>query len=176
MIFSGKFQNPKWSPLLRIIQPIRSPENPGNTVVSIGHLTPWPENPEYHTRVWDNVSETEYFGVTLTHELSWSTHVNVVATNANRTQGFPRRNLRRCPFDFKETAFISMVRPVLEYASPIWDRYLRKYCDKLKRVQRRAARFTSRPPTCPPFWSHQRVCGSDGGVSRPNNGCLAYPG
>ena len=32
----------------------KSPENPGPTVVSIGHLTPWPENPGYRTQVWDN--------------------------------------------------------------------------------------------------------------------------
>ena len=37
-----------------MVQPIRSPENPGTTVVSIGHLTPWPENPGYRTQVWDN--------------------------------------------------------------------------------------------------------------------------
>ena len=35
-----------------------------------------------------------------------------------------------------------MVRSVLEYASPIWDPHLRKDCDQLERVQRRAARFT----------------------------------
>ena len=37
-----------------MVQPIRSPENPGTTVVSIVHLTPWPENPWYRTQVWDN--------------------------------------------------------------------------------------------------------------------------
>ena len=35
-----------------MVQPIRSPENPGTTVVSIGHLIPWPENPGYCTQVW----------------------------------------------------------------------------------------------------------------------------
>ena len=39
-----------------MVQQIRSPENPGTTVVSIGHLTPWPENPGYRTQVWGNVS------------------------------------------------------------------------------------------------------------------------
>ena len=39
-----------------MVQPIRSPENPGTTVVSIGHLIPWPENPGYRTQVWDNKS------------------------------------------------------------------------------------------------------------------------
>ena len=37
-----------------MVQPVRSPDNPGTTVVSIGHLTPWPEKPGYRTQVWDN--------------------------------------------------------------------------------------------------------------------------
>ena len=45
--------SPNGPHLLRMVQPIRSPENPGTTVVSIGHLTPWPENPGYSTQVWD---------------------------------------------------------------------------------------------------------------------------
>ena len=92
--------------------------------------------------ILETVSEAKYLGVTLTHELSWSTHVNLVATKANRTLGFLRRNLRKCPVALKETAYISMVHSVLEYASPIWDPHLRKDCDQLERVQRRAARFT----------------------------------
>ena len=45
--------SPNGPHLLRMVQPIRLPENPGTTVVSIGHLTPWPENPGYRIQVWD---------------------------------------------------------------------------------------------------------------------------
>ena len=53
-IFLARYRSPNETHLLRMVQPIRSPENPGTTVVSIGHLTPWPENPGYRTQVWDN--------------------------------------------------------------------------------------------------------------------------
>ena len=53
---SGKKQIPKWAPSARVVQPTRSPENRGTTVVSIGHWTLWPENPGHHTQVWDNMS------------------------------------------------------------------------------------------------------------------------
>ena len=52
--FLARYRSPNEPHLLRMVQPIRSPENPGTTVVSIGHLTPWPENPGYRTQVWDN--------------------------------------------------------------------------------------------------------------------------
>ena len=44
-----------------------------------------------------------------------------VCTKANRTIGFLRRNLPSCPQDVKETAYKRLVRPVLKYASPVWD-------------------------------------------------------
>ena len=52
--FLARYRSPNEPHLLRMVQPIRSPENPGTTVVSVGHLTPWPENPGYRTQVWDN--------------------------------------------------------------------------------------------------------------------------
>ena len=48
--------------LLQMVQPIRWPENPGTTVVSIGHLTQWPENPGYRTQVWDKWTGTHCVG------------------------------------------------------------------------------------------------------------------
>jgi hypothetical protein len=37
--------------------------------------------------------------------------------------------------------YISLVRPTVEYASPVWDPYLQKNKYKIEMVQRRAARF-----------------------------------
>ena len=54
--FLARYISPNGPHLFRMVQPIRSPENPGTTVVSIGHLTPWPENPGYRTQVWDYIS------------------------------------------------------------------------------------------------------------------------
>ena len=45
-----------------MVQPIRSPGNPGTAVVSIGHLTPWPENPGYRTKVWDKTHTSIRYG------------------------------------------------------------------------------------------------------------------
>ena len=49
-----------------------------------------------------------------------------------------------CPPDTKATAYISLVRPHLEYAAAAWDPYLVGDCKQLERVQRRAARFVKR--------------------------------
>ena len=54
IFFSDKVQIPKWAPFAPNGTANQIAGNPGTTVVSIGHLTTWPENPGYRTQVWDN--------------------------------------------------------------------------------------------------------------------------
>ena len=87
------------------------------------------------------VRHNPYLGVLLSDDAKWGEHINNTAKKANSTLGFLRRNLRRCPSQLKELAYISLVRSTLEYASVVWDPHLAKDVKKLEAVQRRAARF-----------------------------------
>ena len=87
------------------------------------------------------VEDNPYLGVQISENLKWSTHVNKVCNRASSILGFIRRNLRHSNKNFKEQAYISLVRSILDYASIVWDPYLQKDIDKLEGVQRRAARF-----------------------------------
>ena len=69
----------------------------------------------------ENVDSIKYLGATISKDLKGNTHVSNVCTKANRTLSFLRRNLSSCPQDVKETAYKRLVRPILEYASPVWD-------------------------------------------------------
>ena len=66
--------------------------------------------------VLSSVQIAKYLGITLTDELSWSSHVHSIHSRANSTLGFLTRNLRRCPAKLKETVYITLVRSTLEYA------------------------------------------------------------
>ena len=48
---------------------------------------------------------------------------------------------RQCPAHIKAICYKSMVRPILEYASSVWDPHTTANIQKLESVQRRAARF-----------------------------------
>ena len=54
---------------------------------------------------------------------------------------FIKRNFRGCPQLVKETVYLSLVRPLLEYASCVWDPSGEGLKHELEMVQRRAARF-----------------------------------
>ena len=50
----------------------------------------------------ENVESIKYFGVTITSDLRWNTHVSNVCTKVNRTLGFLRRNLYSCRQEVNE--------------------------------------------------------------------------
>ena len=71
--------------------------------------------------------------------MDWDNRINHVVNKANRTLDFLRRNLKISSSAVKESAYKAFVRPMLEYASSVWDPYTKKSIDKLEAVQRRAA-------------------------------------
>ena len=93
--------------------------------------------------VLENVDDIKYLGVLISKDLKWNTHVSNVCTKANITLVFLRRNLSSCPQDVKKMAYKGLVRPVLEYASPVWDRHGKVGQEELEKVQNRAARFVT---------------------------------
>jgi hypothetical protein len=90
-----------------------------------------------------------YLGVEISQDLKWSHHISKITGKANRVLGLLRRNLRHTPREVKETAYKSLVRPILEYASPVWDPWQQKDKDKVEAVQRQAARFVMGKPHNP---------------------------
>ena len=91
--------------------------------------------------VLENVDSIKYLGVTITNNLRQNTHVGNICTKANRTLGFLRHNISSCLRNVKEMTYKGLVRPILEYASAVWDPSGKTLQDKLEKVQNRAARF-----------------------------------
>ena len=57
--------------------------------------------------------------------------------------GFLQRNLKIGNKKTKETAYKTLVRPLLEYAATVWDPYTASENQAIEKVQRRAARWVS---------------------------------
>ena len=86
--------------------------------------------------------EGKYLGVILNERLSFNSHINSIVKKASVTRQFLQRNLRGCSREVKATSYITFVRPLLEYASTVWDPVGHKTNQlKLEAEQKRAARF-----------------------------------
>ncbi|XP_072041438.1 uncharacterized protein [Amphiura filiformis] len=57
--------------------------------------------------------------------------------------GLVRRNLRGSARKLREQAYISLVRPHLEYCSVVWNPYTKNSISKVENIQRQAARFVT---------------------------------
>ena len=79
----------------------------------------------------------------MSNDLDWSHHINSIITRANKTIGLLRLNLKSCSPYIKNITYKTLVRPQLEYCSPIWDPYEKGHILLLEKVQRRAARFVT---------------------------------
>ena len=95
-----------------------------------------------HGHTLEVVDCAKYLGVSITKDLNWSTHINNVASRANRMLAFLRRNIRISSPSIKSAAYKALVRPVCEYASIVWDPHTERQNRQLEMVQRRSARWT----------------------------------
>ena len=92
-------------------------------------------------KVISSVSSATYLGISVADNLSWNEHCDTICKKANSTLGLLRRILSGCTPDVKNTAYLTLVRPKLEYASSAWDPHMQRNIDKIEMVQRRAVRF-----------------------------------
>ena len=67
--------------------------------------------------------------------------MDITAKKATTNLNFLKRNLHSCPSTVKDECYKSLVRPIMEYASCVWDPHTQRNTNKLEMVQRRTARF-----------------------------------
>ena len=68
-------------------------------------------------------------------------HINNITNKASRVLNFLKCNLSSCSQNVKASAYTTIVRPILEYASIIWDPHQQVDINSLEKIQRRSARW-----------------------------------
>ena len=91
--------------------------------------------------VLKNVKSIKDLGITISYDLSWSDHIRDVVKKANRVLGVIKRVLGSKSITEFSLPYKSLVRPILEYAAPVWCPFLVKDIVLLEKVQRRASRL-----------------------------------
>lgn len=84
-----------------------------------------------------HVKEFKYLGVTVTSNLKWRKHVEIICNKARRKLWYLQRTLSNSTRECKLTAYKTLVRPILEYASVVWSPHLKHDIAMLESVQKK---------------------------------------
>ena len=97
-------------------------------------------------------------GVIFDTKLEFIDHIQMVVNKANSVLGFVRRWSRELSDPYITKAlYVSFVRPILEYASPVWSPHYSSHIKRIESVQRRFVRLSLRslpwndPYRLPPY-------------------------
>ena len=77
----------------------------------------------------------------MSRDLSWSNHVDTLVNKANKVMGLLKRTVGSKNREIFSVLYRSLVRPLLEYASPVWSPYLVKDKLAIESIQSRASRI-----------------------------------
>ena len=85
--------------------------------------------------------EQHDLGITITRDLKWQKQTKKSWKTANRVLGFIARNFNDKSTELMVPLYKSLVRSHLEYAVQFWSPHLRRYIDKMERLQRKATKM-----------------------------------
>ena len=109
--------------------------------VLLRSLSPYQCNYTLTKHTLATTDQHRYLGVLLDKQLSWPPHISNIVSKASQTLNFLKRNLSKCSTAIKAFAYLTMVRPIMEYASAVWDPFYVKDVQQLEKVQCQAARW-----------------------------------
>ena len=97
-------------------------------------------NYSLHGKTLEKVNSAKYLGIEISEKLNWKAHIDSITGKANKSSAFIHRNLKGCSTQVQTHCFKTITRPVLEYASSIWDPHQKNLINQIEMVQRRTAR------------------------------------
>ncbi len=96
----------------------------------------------YNNNIIERVHEFKLLGIWISDTLSWRHHVNQIHAKSSQRLYFMRQ-LRRCGLSCHDMVkfYRTIIRPILEYACPVWNHGLTSgESNTLEQIQRRALR------------------------------------
>ena len=89
------------------------------------------------------VEKQKDLGVIFTENLKPSAHIVDITSKANQKIGLIKRCFSNLTKDKVKILYTSIIRPALEYASPVWSPWLKKDIDLLENTQKRCLNLAS---------------------------------
>jgi hypothetical protein len=83
-------------------------------------------------------------GVIFSTDLKWKNHVTVCESKANQMLGMVKRTFASMDLRLLRTLYVTFVRPLIEFAAPVWSPSLKGDKDTIERIQHRATRMVKK--------------------------------
>ena len=111
----------------------------------ISRKTKSPNHPAilFQGHVLDDVSKHKHLGVTLRSDLRWNDHISEIVTKSSKLINIMKTLQFSLDRQTLETIYISFIRPILEYASPVWSGCTESDAKRLEDIQTNAARIVT---------------------------------
>ena len=87
------------------------------------------------------VTEEKDLGIIITEDLKAKRHIAEIVKRCNRILGMIRRSITCKNVEIIMNFYKTLVRPILDYGSAIWNPYQKQDIEKLEKVQRRATKI-----------------------------------
>ena len=91
----------------------------------------------------EDVTEEKDLGIIISEDMKQRKHITEIVKRANKLLGMIRRSITCKNIQVIMNLYKSLVRPILDYGSAIWNPYLKQDIIKLEKVQRRATKIIS---------------------------------
>ena len=88
-----------------------------------------------YNQILEGVTSVKYLGVELKENLHWENHTQSTAAKSDKVSAFAYRNLKECLTAVQTHCYKGLVRPMLEYASVVWDPHQQHLKSTLEIVQ-----------------------------------------
>ena len=97
-----------------------------------------------HNLPLSKVNTFKYLGVLLAEDLAWTPHIQAICSKVHQVLGLLyRRFYNYSSTDTLEKLYVSLVRPHLEYACPVWAPHTAKDIHTLGSVQKFAIKMAT---------------------------------
>ena len=88
-------------------------------------------------------TEEKDLGVTFDTNLTFQPHIGNIISKANSRVGIIKRTFNKLNEENFKILYKSLVRPILEYCTPIWFPLNKREAEEIEKVQRRATKLVS---------------------------------
>ena len=100
----------------------------------------------FDTNVLKIADAHKHLGVILSSNNKWTKHIDLIIDSASKSIGFLRKLKYKLSKDILNKLYLTYIRPLLEYASEVWDGCSITDSNRIEKVQLHAARIITGLP------------------------------